>query len=152
MPKQMYIFMSTNSLYPGMAPKGKQLIYTGITCPADPKTKIKHYLDKVEAEIARIWPDVFKYIEEKEYYGPAQISRLSRDSVVPGTGGECVGLGQIVGQCGNQKPSPKAPIGGLFYVGADAGSSGFGNHMCVESGMNLFNIVRDYWFTHRAQF
>jgi prolycopene isomerase len=152
MPKQMYIFMSTNSLYPGMAPKGKQLIYSGITCPADPKTKIKHYLDKVEAEIARIWPDVFKYIEEKEYYGPAQISRLSRDSVVPGTGGECIGLGQIVGQCGNLKPSPKAPVGGLFYVGADAGSSGFGNHMCVESGMNLFNIVRDYWFTHRALF
>jgi prolycopene isomerase len=152
MPKQMYIFMSTNSLYPGMAPKGKQLIYSGITCPADPKTKIKHYLDKVEAEIARLWPDVFKYIEEKEYYGPAQISRLSRDSVVPGTGGECIGLGQIVGQCGNLKPSPKAPIGGLFYVGADAGSSGFGNHMCVESGMNLFNIVRDYWFTHRALF
>jgi hypothetical protein len=105
-----------------MAPKGKQLIYTGITCPADPKTKIKHYLDKVEVEIARLWPDVFKYIEEKEYYGPAQISRLSRDSVVPGTGGECIGLGQIVGQCGNLKPSPKAPIGGLFYVGADAGN------------------------------
>jgi phytoene dehydrogenase-like protein len=152
MPRQMYIFMSTNSLYPGMAPEGKQLIYTGITCPADPSTKVKHYLDKVEAEIERLWPEVPKHIERREYYGPAQISRLSRDSVVPGTGGECIGLGQIVGQCGNLKPSPKAPIGGLFYVGADAGSSGFGNHMCVESGMNVFNMVRDYWFTHRALF
>ena len=150
MPEQIYVFMSTNSLYPGMAPEGKQLIYTGISCPADPKTKIQPWIDKVEAEVARLWPDVFKFIEYKEYYGPAQISRLSRDSVVPGTGGECIGLGQIVGQCGNLKPSPKAPLGGLFYVGADAGSSGFGNHMCVESGMNLFNIVRDYWFTHRA--
>ncbi len=95
MPERIYVFMSTNSLYPGMAPPGKQLIYTGITCPADPKTNIKPWLDKVEAEIARLWPDVFKYIEEKEYYGSAQISRLSRDSVVRGTGGECIGLGQI---------------------------------------------------------
>ena len=150
MPERIYVFMSTNSLYPGMAPRGKQLVYTGITCPADPKTNIKPWLGKVEAEIARLWPDVFKYIEEKEYYGPAQISRLSRDSVVPVTGGECIGLGQIVGQCGNLKPSPKAPVGGLFYVGADAGSSGFGNHMCVESGINVARMVRDYWATHRA--
>ncbi len=150
MPERIYVFMSTNSLYPGMAPKGKQLIYTGITCPADPKTNIKPWLDKVEAEIARLWPDVFKYIEEKEYYGSAQISRLSRDSVVPGAGGECIGLGQIVGQCGNLKPSPKAPVGGLFYVGADAGSSGFGNHMCVESGVNVAKLIHDYWTTHRV--
>ena len=147
MPEQIYVFMSTNSLYPGMAPPGKQLVYTGITCPADPKTNIKPWLDKVEAEIARLWPDVFKHIEEKEYYGSAQISRLSRDSAVPGAGGECIGLGQIAGQCGNLKPSPKAPVRGLFYVGADAGSSGFGNHMCVESGINVARIVRDYWTT-----
>jgi prolycopene isomerase len=150
MPKEMYIFMSTNSLYPGMAPKGKQMIYIGMSCPADPKTKIKHYMDKVEMEIARVWPEVFKNVDYKEYYGPVQISRLSRDAVIPGMGGECIGLGQIVGQCGKLKPSPKAPVSGLFYVGADAGSAGFGNQMCVESGMNVFGIVRDYWFTHRA--
>ena len=150
MPEQMYVFMSTNSFYPGMAPPGKQLIYTGVSCPADPKTKIKPWIDKVEAEVARLWPDVFKFIEEKEYYGPAQISRLSRDPTVPGTGGECIGLGQIVGQCGKLKPTPRAPIGGLFYVGADAGGSGFGNHMCVESGFNVANMVREYWITHPA--
>lgn len=150
MPEQIYVFMSTNSLYPGMAPPGKQLIYTGISCPADPKTNIKPWLDKVEAEIARLWPDVFKFTEEKEYYGPAEISRLSRDSVLPGRGGECIGLGQIVGQCGKRKPSAKAPVGGLFYVGADAGSSGFGNHMCVESGINVAKMVRDYYATHHV--
>ena len=144
MPEQIYVFMSTNSFYPGMAPPGKQLVYTGISCPADPKTDIKPWMDKVEAEIARLWPDVFKFIEDREYYGPAQISRLSRDSTVPGTGGECIGLGQIAGQCGKLKPIPRAPIAGLFYVGADAGSSGFGNHMCVESGFNVASMVRQY--------
>jgi prolycopene isomerase len=150
MPEQIYVFMSTNSLYPGMAPPGKQLVYTGISCPADPKTKIKLWLDKVEAELARLWPEVMKHIEEREYYGSAQISALSRDSVVPGVGGECIGLGQIVGQCGKHKPSAKAPVGGLFYVGADAGSSGFGNHMAAESGVNVAKMVRDYYATHRA--
>jgi phytoene dehydrogenase-like protein len=150
MPEQIYVFMSTNSLYPGMAPAGKQMVYTGISCPADPKTKIEPWIDKVEAEVARLWPDVFKFIEYKEYYGPAQISRLSRDAVVPGTGGECIGLGQIAGQTGKLKPSPRAPIGGLFYVGADAGGSGFGNHMCVESGLNVAKMARNYWLTHPA--
>jgi phytoene dehydrogenase-like protein len=150
MPEQMYVFMSTNSFCPGMAPPGKQLVYTGISCPADPKTDIKPWMDKVEREIARLWPDVLECIEYKEYYGPAQISRLSRDSVVPGAGGECIGLGQIAGQCGKLKPSPKAPIAGLFYVGADASGSGFGNHMCVESGYEVANVVREYWVARPA--
>jgi prolycopene isomerase len=90
-------------------------------------------------------------VEEKEYYGPADISRLSREAVIPGGGGECIGLGQIVGQCGKHKPSAKAPIRGLFYVGADAGSSGFGNHMCVESGINVAKMVRNYYATHRLE-
>ncbi|MDM8000261.1 MAG: NAD(P)/FAD-dependent oxidoreductase [Dehalococcoidia bacterium] len=150
MPEQIYVFMSTNSYYPGMAPAGKQLVYTGISCPADPKTKIRPWIDKVEAEVARLWPDVFKFIEYKEYYGPAEISRLSRDPVVAGAGGECIGLGQIAGQCGKLKPSARAPVGGLYYVGADAGGSGFGNHMCVESGLNVARMARDYWLTHPA--
>lgn len=150
MPEQIYVFMSTNSFYPGMAPLGKQLVYTGISCPADPKTNIKPWMDKVEAEIARLWPELLECIEDREYYGPAQISRLSRDPVVPGAGGECIGLGQIAGQCGKLKPAPRASIAGLFYVGADAGSSGFGNHMCVESGFNVANMVRDYWMARPA--
>ncbi len=148
--EEIYVFMSTNSFYPGMAPAGKQLVYTGISCPADPRTKTKPWLDKVEAEIARIWPEVMENIEEREYYGSAHISKLSRDSVVPGAGGECIGLGQIVGQCGKHKPSARAPISGLFYAGADAGSSGFGNHLAVESGVNVAKMVRDYFATHRA--
>ena len=149
MPEQIYVFISTNSLFPGMAPPGKQLVHTGISCPADPKVDPKTWLDKVEAEVARIWPDVVKHIEEREYYGSAHISTLSRDSVVPGTGGECIGLGQIVGQCGRHKPSARAPIGGLFYVGADAGSSGFMcNNLAVASGLNVAKTVLHYFKTH----
>jgi len=149
MPEQIYVFVSTNSLFPGMAPPGKQMVYTGISCPADPGVDPRPWLDKVEAEVARLWPDVMEHIEHREYYGSGHISALSRDSVVPGAGGECIGLGQIVGQCGKQRPSAKAPIMGLFYVGADAGSTGhFANNLAVSSGMNVATMVSRYAKTH----
>jgi len=72
---------------------------------------------------------------------PAQISSSTRDSVLPGQGGECVGLGQIVGQCGKHKPSPQAPIEGLFYVGADAGSAGMGTHQAADSGIKVARMA-----------
>ena len=150
MPEQTYLYVSTNSIYPGMAPEGKQLVYTGLSCPADPKTDVRPWLEIVERGVARLWPDVVKYAESKETYGPAEVSALSRDSAVPGAGGECVGIGQIVGQCGRHQISPRAPIGGLFYTGFDAGSSGFGNHKAVESGFNVAKMARQYFATHRS--
>ena len=151
MPEQTYIFVSTTSLFPGMAPPGKQLVHTGLSCPADPKADHRTWLDKVEAEVARMWPDVIEHIEEREYVSSAHISSLSRDSVVPGAGGEIMGLGQIVGQCGRHKPSAKAPVSGLFYVGADAGSTGFlGNNLAVASGLNVAKMVLQYFKTHAA--
>jgi phytoene dehydrogenase-like protein len=149
MPEEVYLYVSTNSIYPGMAPAGKQLVYLGLSCPADPKTDVRPWIDLVEKNVARLWPDIMKYVERKEYYGPAEVSALSRDSVVPGAGGECVGLGQVVGQCGRYQPAAKAPIRGLFYVGFDAGSWGFGNHKAVESGLNVARMVQRYFATHR---
>jgi len=150
MPSEVYLYVSTNSIYPGMAPAGKQLVYLGLSCPADPKTDVTPWIDLVEKNVARLWPDIMKYVERKEYYGPAEVSALSRDSVVPGAGGECVGLGQIVGQCGKYQPAAKAPIRGLFYVGFDAGSWGFGNHKAVESGLNVARMVQKYFGMHRV--
>jgi len=151
MPEETYLYVSTNSIYPGMAPEGKQLVYTGLSCPADPKTDIRPWIEIVEKGVAKLWPDIMKYAEKKEYYGPAEVSALSRDSVVPGTGGECVGMGQIVGQCGKKQISAVMPIGGLFCVGFDAGSDGFGNHKAVGSGRNVAKTVMRYFATHRAQ-
>jgi hypothetical protein len=53
-------------------------------------------------------------------------------------------LGQIVGQCGDMKPSFRAPIGGLFYVGTDAGGTGIGTQQAIESGMNVADAVERY--------
>ncbi len=89
----------------------------------------------------RLWPGIEHCIESSVRYGASQVSGLSRDAVVPGQGGECVGLAQIVGQCGRHKPSAAAPLRGLFYVGCDAGGYGCGTHQAADSGVNVADLV-----------
>ena len=146
-----YVYMGTNSLYPGMAmaPEGKQFAWVGCTSLADPKAKMKPLFDALEAAVSRLWPEVTECIEAKEYYGPAQVSALARDSVVTGQGGECYGIAPVVGQCGKNKPSPKSPIRGLYYTGFDAGSYGLGVHQSIDSGMKVAEMVRQYCLAHK---
>jgi prolycopene isomerase len=66
---------------------------------------------------------------------------MTRDSVVPGQGGEAVGLAQVVGQCGKSKPDPRTPLSGLYLVGCDAGGRGAGTHQAVDSGFNVTTLV-----------
>ena len=61
--------------------------------------------------------------------------------MLPGQGGECVGLAQVVGQCGKLKPPVDAPIRGLYYAGADAGAAGMGTHQAVLSGTEVARLV-----------
>ena len=61
--------------------------------------------------------------------------------MLPGQGGECVGLAQIVGQCGKDKPSSQSPIPGLYYAGADAGSAGMGTHQAADSGIKVVKMI-----------
>lgn len=142
-PDEVILFMIVPSNYdPDMAPPGKQCIVAGTICSPDPAAKeIRTLWDKMDDMMARLFPDVWAAIEGKDYAGPAQVSSSTRDSVLPGQGGECVGLGQIVGQCGKHKPSPEAPIRGLFYVGADAGSAGMGTHQAADSGIKVAQMV-----------
>ena len=107
---------------------------------------------KVDEQFDEMFPEAVPYIESREgYVGPAQVSTLSRDRVLPGLGGEAVGLAVTVGYCGKNKPSPKAPLPGLFYVGHDAGGGAFiGTHQAVSSGLRVAPIVRHYFFERKS--
>jgi hypothetical protein len=125
-----------------MSPKGKQCFIAGTICPPDPKEQqIQVLYGKMDKMLERVYPEVMDTLDYKEHEGPAEISAFTRDQVLPGQGGECVGLGQVVGQCGKYKPSPKAPIRGLFYVGCDAGGAGMGTHQAADSGIKVARIV-----------
>jgi phytoene dehydrogenase-like protein len=153
-PDEVIMFMLVPSNYaPDMAPPGKQCIIAGTICSPNPEAReIKMLWGKMDEMLAKIWPEIPPVIEAKEQAGPAHVSALTRDAVLPGQGGECVGLGQIAGQCGKYKPSPKAPIRGLFYVGCDAGGAGMGTHQATESGIKVARMVLQYYRARQTAF
>jgi prolycopene isomerase len=139
---------------PAMAPPGKQMLLIGTWCSPDPAAKeIKLLQKKVDEQFDEMFPEAARYIESREgYVGPAEVAALSRDAVLPGLGGEAVGLAVTVGYCGKNKPQAKSPIAGLFYVGHDAGERGrfLGTHQAVSSGLRVAELVHHYFLERRS--
>jgi len=144
LPEDMLVFNVVPSVYdPSLAPAGKQCALIGTICTPDPETRDNEaWWSKLEETVGRLWPDLESCVSSKERYSTSHVSNLTRDHVLPGQGGECIGLAQIVGQCGSHKPSAQAPLRGLYYVGCDAGGYGCGTHQAVDSGVNVAQLVR----------
>jgi len=145
-PDEVILFMCNHSFYDEeAAPPGKQILVSGTICSPNPEAKeIEGLWKRMDEQMVRFFPEIWEATEKREYAGPKEISELTRDSVLPGQGGECVGLGQVVGQCGRMKPSIEAPICGLFYAGTDAGGAGMGTHQAAESGIEVAGRVVQY--------
>jgi len=138
---------------PKAAPEGKHILMTGSYCPANPdmtKKEIQDWAEAGEQIIFKALPALEGAIERKELYTTRHVSTLTRDSVLPGQGGETIGLGQVIGQCGPYKPSITAPIQGLFYVGCDAGGAGVGTQQAIESGLKVADTVVRYYRMRNA--
>lgn len=132
---------------PDCAPAGKQAVLTGVWCSPDPRAEAaqqRAWWDKIDEMMERLWPGFAGHVESAEHYGAREVSLLTRDQSVDGSGGECIGLGQIVGQTGVDKPAASAPLAGLFFVGTDAGGWGCGTHQAVVSGVNVASMVLGY--------
>jgi prolycopene isomerase len=125
-----------------VAVPGHQVLNTQVFCPADPNTPMAgEAIRRAQVILDEQFPDLRKHIIRTEPYGPRQCSGLTRDSVLPGCGGEAVGLAQVVGQCGKSKPDARTPLPGLYLVGCDAGGRGAGTHQAVDSGFNVAAMV-----------
>jgi prolycopene isomerase len=138
---------------PNAAPKGKQVVLAALCGPAEPGATAKEnrkWWDKIDEIMFKVFPEMSRHIEFKEYYSAREVSALTRDQVMPNQGGECIGLGQVMGQGGRLKPSIKAPVQGLFFVGCDAGGYGVGTQQAVDSGINVAGVVQRYHLMHRA--
>ena len=145
-PDEVTLFMVNHCFFdPEAAPPGKQILVSGTVCSPNPEAKeIEGLWKRMDEHMVQLFPEIWEATERREYSGPREISNLTRDSVLPGYGGECVGLGQVVGQCGRMKPNPSAPIRGLYYAGADAGGAGMGTHQAACSGMEVARLVGHY--------
>ena len=143
-PNHSYVYLGTTSLYPGLAPEGKQLVYACMSCLGDPRIDIEPYLQRVKSIVVKMQPDILEHIEKEETFGPATVSKIGRDSVLPGRGGEDYGVTLSTAQYGDRRLRGETPIEGLYYVGADAGGFGLGTHQAVDSAVNVARIVQDY--------
>jgi prolycopene isomerase len=141
-PEHNYIYIGTTSLYPNMAPAGKQVIYACMSCAADPKINVQPYLDYVETRTRAIYPDLFNHIEKTEIMSPADVPAFGNDSILPGQGGESYGIAMAVGQSGKKRPDAKSPIKGLYFVGNDVAGEGLGTHLAVDSGFKVFEMLK----------
>lgn len=153
-PDEVSLFMVNHCFFDkDAAPPGKQVLVSGTVCSPNPDAKeIDGLWKRMDEQMVKFFPEIWNATERREYSGPREISTLTRDSVLPGQGGECVGLGQIVGQCGKMKPSVVAPIRGLYYAGADAGAAGMGTHQAALSGTEVARLVGHYLNKiHKAQ-
>jgi phytoene dehydrogenase-like protein len=140
-PDHSYVYLGTTSLYPGLAPQGKQIVYACMSCLGDPAVDIKPYLEQVKKIVVKMQPDILDHIEKEETFGPATISRIGRDSVLPGRGGEDYGVALTVAQYGDERLRGETPIVGLYIVGSDAGGFGLGTHQAVDSAVNVSKMV-----------
>lgn len=140
-PEKSYIYLGTTSVYPGLAPPGKQLVYACMSCLGNPSIDIQPYLTYVKEKVGRIMPELFNHIERTETFGPSNVPGLGNDIVIPGEGGESYGLALSVGQTGSKQPKGDSPVQGLYFVGCDAGGSGLGTHQAVDSAYNVCRLI-----------
>ena len=125
-----------------VAVPGHQALNTQVFCSADPTSPMAdEAINRAEVVLDELWPDLRPHVVRQERYGARHISAMSRDAVLPGCGGEAVGIAQVVGQVGKAKPDPRTPLPGLYLVGCDAGGRGAGTHQAVDSGFNVAAMV-----------
>jgi prolycopene isomerase len=138
---------------PEMAPEGKQMLLFGTWCTPDPSGKeLKALHKKINDLFEEMFPEAVRYIERIEgHVGPAEVAQLSREQVLPGVGGEAAGLSVTVGYSGKSTPKARSPLPGLFFVGHDAGGTGYlATHRAVSSGINVASVVHFYWLERRS--
>lgn len=142
-PQNPLLFVIVPSVYdPSLVNKDvAQVALVSILCSPDPASPMNAAaIQNLEAMVDRLWPDLRGMATRRREFGAEAVSSTTRDNVM-GQGGECIGLGQMIGQCGRSRPDIRSPVRGLYFVGADAGGRGIGTTMAVDSGYQVAHAV-----------
>ena len=133
---------------PGMSPPGKQVIIASCATTADYRFDSEHaeeWFRMIHATVRGAIPGIDEHIEHMDYATSDAIARMAgRFGVVDGAGGECIGVAQVPGQIGDQRPDPVMPVRGLFCAGADTGKFGIGVDLAIGSGVRVAGIVEEF--------
>ncbi|MBI2897825.1 MAG: NAD(P)/FAD-dependent oxidoreductase [Deltaproteobacteria bacterium] len=142
-PRDPLLFITVPSLFdPSLAPRGSQVALLGTLGSPDPGSPMNdEAIRRAQDAATRLWPALRDHVVRREAFSARHVSSASRDQVVPRQGGECIGIGQLIGQCGRSKPRARSPLPGLYFVGCDAGGYGCGTHQAVDSGFRVAAMV-----------
>lgn len=121
-----------------IAPPGHQLILCGVATSnrVDQEERSQKLLELGERKLFSFFPEIEKNLLWKSRITNKDTNRITRKGT-----GECIGLAQVPGQVGADKPSPKLPIEGLWVVGCDAGARGVGTEQGTASGMLVSSLI-----------
>jgi prolycopene isomerase len=121
-----------------IAPPGRQLILCGVATSndVDQEERSQRLLELGEQKLFSFFPEVERNLLWKSRITNKDTNRITRKGT-----GECIGLAQIPGQVGADKPSTKLPVEGLWVVGCDAGARGVGTEQGTASGMLVSSLV-----------
>lgn len=135
----MIMLLVVDRMDPGLLPEGKQLLIAAAPGPASPGNELNApLLEWLDERLFSLFPEIRDHVIWKEELRPEHISRATGRK----NSGDSVGLAQVPGQVGKNKPSQATPLKGLFLVGADAGARGIGTDQVAASAEAVVDLVK----------
>ena len=131
-PEEMPLFMPVPSNFsPECAPEGRQLITAGSIIPYE--TPDMERLEEIIVRTAeKILPGLKDAIMWRHVTTPEGLHRAVSEN------GAIIGLGQSTDQVGKHRLGVETAVPGLYLCGAEAGGTGVGIELAINSAFNLF--------------
>ena len=135
MPESLNLFVVVPSNFSSLvAPEGRQLISIASSMPTDtPREFLKDIKEKMLDTIENFVPEIRKHIMWMDFMGIDALDNYA------GEDGCIIGVGQSAGQVGEKRPQIKTSVPGLYIVGGEAGGTGVGIELAINSGMEFFD-------------
>lgn len=135
MPESLNLFVVIPSNFsPSVAPAGRQLISIASSMPTDtPREFLKAIKEKMLDTLEQFVPNLRKHILWMDFMSIDALDNYA------GEDGCIIGVAQSATQVGEKRPRIKTPIDGLFFVSGEAGGTGVGIELAINSGMSFFD-------------
>ena len=134
-PINLSLLPVTSNMDPSLAPPGKQIVHLPGMAPLESthwKDWVAYHVDYLET----IYPGLKKHILWYEFGTTSMINHHS-GRLQP----DIIGLAQIIGQVGKNRPPLKSPYENLYFVGSDNGSDNIGTELAAESALRLADLI-----------
>ena len=136
------LIVPISNIDPELAPEGCQTLHCVAVTKIDgtkewSEEEEKKWEQTCMNTFLTLWPDLEEHIEIKEFMGPRMLSKSF------GKEGAGVGIGQIAGQVGKNRPSMISPVKGLCFCSGDAGGWGIGTELPARAVLELYELFKE---------